>query len=208
MKKARFSYSDEMKQWMKEHYKLTRHELTDAFNGRFNTNRSRENISDLRKSLGLRTRQSAKWQKGDKPVHAGTQGVLKASLGSFKKGHLTWNKQPVGTERINGHGYVDVKLSDPGIWKPKHHLIWEKHHGKRPENSVITFKDCNRLNCDIDNLILITRAEHTIVDNTNRKLKGTATEFKPVLINLAKIKHAIATKTTNDQRPKRGKTNA
>ncbi|PHM45916.1 hypothetical protein Xmau_00307 [Xenorhabdus mauleonii] len=198
MKKALFFYSDEMKLWMKENYRLVRHQLTDAFNVQFNTNQSRESVCGLRKRLGLRVRQSATWEKGYKPIHTGTKGVLKATSGSFKAGHdAIGNKREVGAERINSCGYMEIKIANPSVWRLKHLVIWEEHHGERSKNHVITFKDGNPLNCQIDNLVLITRTENTIVNNTNRKLKAPA-EFKSVLINLVKIEQVIASKSANN----------
>ena len=39
----------------------------------------------------------------------------------------------------------------------KHRYIWQQHHGEVPKGSMVVFKDGNRKNTDISNLLLITR---------------------------------------------------
>ena len=41
-----------------------------------------------------------------------------------------------------------------------HRLEWKKHHGDIPERCVIHHKDKNKLNWNITNLELLSRAEH------------------------------------------------
>ena len=41
----------------------------------------------------------------------------------------------------------------------KSRYIWEQHNGPIPKGSVVSFKDGNKLNCDIDNLFLTTQEE-------------------------------------------------
>lgn len=75
---------------------------------------------------------------------------------------------PVGSERVNGDGYVDVKIQDGKLqknWKCKHRIIWEEANGPVPKGHVIIFADSNRLNVSLDNLILITQKELSVLNN-------------------------------------------
>jgi hypothetical protein len=85
----------------------------------------------------------------------------------FKKGNRPHNYKPVGTERVNGEGYVDVKIADPNKWRSKHILIWEKENGPVPKGHVIIFGDGNRLNLELDNLILVSRKQLAILNKNN-----------------------------------------
>lgn len=42
-----------------------------------------------------------------------------------------------------------------------HRLEWEKYYGSIPEECIVHHKDENKLNWSIENLELLTRAEHT-----------------------------------------------
>jgi hypothetical protein len=53
----------------------------------------------------------------------------------------------------------EIKVSDPNKWRLKHNVIWEEIHGQIPKGHCIIFLDGNRLNLELDNLHLITRAQ-------------------------------------------------
>lgn len=91
----------------------------------------------------------------------------------FKKGNRPANYMPVGSERINGDDYVDIKVADPNKWTGKHILIWEEHNGLVPEGHAILFGDGNRRNFDLDNLILVSRQQLAVL-NKNRMIQNDA----------------------------------
>lgn len=93
--------------------------------------------------------------------------------GQFKKGNTPYNYMPVGSERVNGDGYVDVKVADPNKWKGKHILIWEKYNGPVPEGHAVIFGDGNRRNFDINNLIMVSR-QQLLQLNRNNLIKNDA----------------------------------
>ena len=69
---------------------------------------------------------------------------------------------PIGSERLRNTGknsYVEVKVSR-SEWRLKHHLIWEKAHGKAPDGYCICFADGDNRNFDIDNLQAVPMEEH------------------------------------------------
>ena len=41
----------------------------------------------------------------------------------------------------------------------KHYYIWEKTNGKIPKGYYLCFKDGNTLNCELENLYLVTPSE-------------------------------------------------
>lgn len=82
----------------------------------------------------------------------------------FKPGNRPWRWHPVGTERINADGYIEVKFADvPGPnslrWRCKHLLLWESVHGPMPEHHAVVFINGDKRDIRLDNLELITRAE-------------------------------------------------
>lgn len=77
---------------------------------------------------------------------------------AFKDGHIPHNAYADGTELVrDGRVYIKV----PGIRRLqlKHRYVWEKHNGKIPEGHIIKFKDGDFMNCDIDNLYIMSRAD-------------------------------------------------
>lgn len=82
----------------------------------------------------------------------------------FKPGNRPTTWKPVGTERINTDGYIEVKFADvPGPnslrWRCKHLLLWESVHGPMPEHHAVVFINGDKRDIRIENLELITRAE-------------------------------------------------
>jgi hypothetical protein len=75
---------------------------------------------------------------------------------------------PIGYERIYAYGYTQVKISHGAHcknWKSKHSVIWEQAHGKIPEGHVIIFADGNKRNFDLDNLLLVSKAERAAMNS-------------------------------------------
>ena len=64
-----------------------------------------------------------------------------------------------------------------------------EHNGKAPEGCLISFKDGDRRNCNIDNLMCITKAEHAILNR--HKLRSDSPELTETGLALAKLKHKI-----------------
>ena len=82
----------------------------------------------------------------------------------FRKGQKPHTWRPVGSVRLNGEGYREIKVDDtakgPRAWVPFHRLNWIAAHGPIPKGMVLRFIDGNKLNTVAENLILITRRDH------------------------------------------------
>ena len=78
----------------------------------------------------------------------------------FKPGQIPYNSKPIGYERICPVDKIlFIKVSERGPMVSKSRYIWEQNNGPIPKGSVVSFKDGNRLNCDIDNLFLTTQED-------------------------------------------------
>lgn len=84
----------------------------------------------------------------------------------FKPGHPSNNRRPVGSERVNVDGYIEIKVAEPDKWKCKHRVVWEAANGPIPKGYNIQFRDGNRLNISLDNLYIISRAEQLRKQNS------------------------------------------
>ena len=99
------------------------------------------------------------FKKGHVPANKGKKGVGGWEPTQFKAGNKPWNYQPVGSERTNGDGYVDVKVSDPNKWRGKHILTWEAANGPVPQGHVVIFGDGDKRNFGLANLLLVSRKQ-------------------------------------------------
>lgn len=191
-------YSEEEHEFLREFIPgHTYKEIVAAYNSKFTepitVSRVKCYMSNHRITSGL----TGRFKKGNVPANKGTHPPTVGRMGEtqFKKGHLPHNTKPIGYERISKDGYVEVKIamrrSDVGghnNFKGKHILMWEKHNGPVPEGYIVTFKDGNKLNTDINNLALLSRAEH--LELTRSKLRYDSKEFTETGIAIVKAKIA------------------
>lgn len=101
------------------------------------------------------------FNKGKKQIeYCSPEGIAASARTRFKPGNKPANWRPVGSERTNVYGYREVKVKE-GLcaWRQKHQVVWESHNGKVPRGHRISFRDGNPLNCEIDNLYLVTVEE-------------------------------------------------
>jgi hypothetical protein len=146
-------------------------ELAELFNRRFGTSLSFSQIRAACQNRGLVNGRDTRFRPGAIPPNKGKKGYCPPGCekGWFKPGHRPHTWKPVGSERINGDGYIDVRIRNPSgktwkNWKAKHRIIWEKAHGKIPRGHVVIFADRNKLNFSLDNLLLVSRKELAVMN--------------------------------------------
>jgi len=103
------------------------------------------------------------WNKGIK-----TDGSKIPDRTKFQKGNLPHNYKPIGWSRIDSEGYHWIKVADPNKWRMIHVMQYEVEHGQVPKGKIVVFKDGNRNNFDIENLILVDRKEHMLRNSIQR----------------------------------------
>lgn len=156
-------WTDEMLAFLRnECHMMTYEETASAINARFGTSLMPSQIKSCRGNRKISSGLTGRFQKGliphNKGKKMGTRGRMAET--QFKKGHRPQTYRPVGSTRIcSKDGYIYIKTADPNVWRMKHVLEWEKHNGKVPEGHCVIFADQNKLNCDIDNLLLVSRAQ-------------------------------------------------
>lgn len=187
-KGSAIKYSSEQLEFIQSNCTLNRIELTSMLNLKFNTCFSVENIKSLCTRKKWNTGRTGCFEKGSIPPNKGTKGLTSANKTSFKKGQITWNKKPVGYERIcSKDGYVLIKTGEPNIFELKHRAVWEKINGPVPENHVIAFKNLDKTDCRIENLALMTKAEMARYCQSFQKLSNP--ENNETCLLMAKVKN-------------------
>lgn len=99
--------------------------------------------------------------KGHEPENKGKKRISYPGMEEtqFKKGNRPVNFRPVGSERVNVYGYVEIKIADPRTWRLKHQVVYEQHNGPIPKKHAVIFGDGNNRNFEPTNLILVSRKQ-------------------------------------------------
>lgn len=185
----RYKHKQEHIDFVRENVKgISLRELRKRFNERFNCNVSDSVIENIKGKHKLKSGiQGGQYHKGNIPLNKGTKGMFNVggNKTSFKKGNVPVNHRPVGSERVNVDGYVEIKIKDPNKWDLKHRVIYKRLHGDIPKDSVIIFADGNKHNLDIDNLVAITRNEHARLNQNG--LRFDDGDITKSALNLAKL---------------------
>jgi hypothetical protein len=148
--------------------------MAEMFNERFGTNLPATTILSLTFRNGLKNERDCRFNKGYEPTqfkkgltpwNKGKKGVnFGGKQTQFKAGNLPRNYKPVGTQRTNAGGYVEIKIADPKTWKPKHIIVWEATNGPVPKGNVVLFADGNQQNVTLENLLLISRSKLAVMN--------------------------------------------
>ena len=165
-------------------------EIQAEFYKRFNKHITLNQVKGYLTRNGLKAGTDGRFKKGQAAHNKGIKGWYAQGMERnwFQGGHVPWNYKPVGSERINVDGYIEIKVKDPNKWQLKHRYVWEKENGKVPKGMILIFKDNNKLNVCLDNLILISRAENAVINGAGDSVfTGQA---KEVIVNLVRLKRA------------------
>lgn len=192
-------------------------EMAELCNEKFGTEWTQTGMKQFRQRHGIKSGVTGWYQKGHAPGNKGKKleeyvgkeraAEIKKRLAptQFKKGESPYNEYPVGTVIVNSDGYkIRKKQMEGGLWDRwefLHRAVWEEHNGPVPDGMVISFRDSNKLNCDIQNLMLITKAEN--VQLTRLGLRSEDPDLTDTAVNLIRLKNAV--KARKKQQKQRGR---
>jgi hypothetical protein len=115
----------------------------------------------------------------------------------FKKGNKPHNTKPVGTINVrldsDGRPYQYIKIKD-SHWELLQRHVWTKAHGEIPPGSVVIFLDGNYLNCELNNLQVISRKENMA--------RNTIQRYPAELQQIMKLTCKLKRKTNGKQQTK------
>lgn len=172
-------------------------EITVAINEKFNLDLGENQIRACLKNHKITTGRTGRFEKGHVPANKGTHPKSSGRMAEtqFKKGNMPQNHLPVGSVRVR-HSYkgkkpyVWEKVAEPNVWRMKHVLEWERNNGPVPKEMIVIFADGNTLNTDISNLLLVSKAQHAVMNRWN--LKGSNKELTETAKNVASLKIQIS----------------
>ncbi len=179
-------WTDDEMTYLREHYADTlTNELADKMGRTIKSINSKASKMRLRKSVkflqdaGLRFAENPaivahRFKKGMTSANKGLrqseflspEGIERSSKTRFQKGCKCHNAKPVGYEKFRydkyrGKGYVFIKVEEGKPMILKHRWIWEQANGPIPNGYCLVFRDGNTRNCELSNLELINRVEHS-----------------------------------------------
>ena len=166
-------YSEEQKEFIiTNNYGKYSKELAEMFNQHFNTNITAKEIAYFRKNHKLNSGLTGQFKKGNVAHNKGKkqieymsqESIEKTKETRFKIGNKPKNYRPVGSERITKDGYIEVKVADPNKWETKNKIIYKQYFGDIPKGHKVIYADGNKLNNDINNLILVSDNEELIMN--------------------------------------------
>jgi hypothetical protein len=173
-------------------------EITRMVNEKFGTGFTLKQIRALMANRRITSGLKGQFQKGGKPWNAGTkgQGLTGRNKRSFKPGSIPPNRNPMWHERIGKDGIIEMKVPErnpytgfPTRYKAKHVWIWEQANGPVPDGHVVAFRDSDRMNICLENLMLVPRAE--LLDMNRMKYRESHPDIKPSIRALAKLKTKV-----------------
>lgn len=195
-------YPEGMYEYIVEHAAgVTSREMAERVNEIFGTSFTRNGMKSFRYKHGIQPsgvtgcfqKGSAPWNKGMKQTEwCSAEGIEKSKRTRFQKGHKNKNEQPIGTIKKNADGYYYIKISNErkrkDRWQALHRYVWEKHNGAIPEGMIIVFKDKDKSNMDIDNLMMVSREEHVRMCQNNYYF--TDPQVTETALGIIKLKEA------------------
>ena len=181
-------------------------EMAEMVNEKFGTDFTPARMKAFRQRNRIKSGCTGWYQKGHAPGNKGKKleeyvgeeraAEIKRRIAptQFKKGQAALNELPVGAVVVNSEGYKLRKRQMTGTlwerWEFLHRAIWKEHNGPIPEGMMVSFKDSNKLNCDISNLMLVTKREN--VQLTMLQLRSEDPDLTETGLNMLKLKNAAA----------------
>ena len=187
------TYPDEIKLFIYENHKgVGPSEMPELVEKAYGVRYTASQMKGFYGRYGLNSGVTGRFEKGHPSHNKGKKGQCAPGCekGWFKKGHMPQTHREVGSERVNIYGYIEVKVAEPNKWRAKHHLVWEEHNGPIPKGHIIYFKDGNPQNIDIENLRLVSRKVHAVMNHTG--LSGFTGERQEAAFQIADAKIALA----------------
>lgn len=191
-------YTDEMVRFMQEFVPgHSRKEINEEFNRMFGTDLPETQTTSFYKRIGCRTGNSGRFQKGIECRWKGKKqtdfmspdAIERSKKFRFKKGQKPYNYRPVGSERVNIYGYIEIKVKDPNVWEYKHKYVWQQAYGEIPEGHALIFKNRDKSDVSLENIMLVPKTVLGIMGS--KGLYSEDPDMTEVGVNYARLLNTI-----------------
>ena len=204
-----WKYQDQYPQGMYEFIRdnswgVSSKDMAEIVNEKFGTDFTPNRMKTFRQRHGIKSGVTGWYQKGRSPGNKGKKleeyitdpervADIKSRMSAtqFKKGHKPDNEYPIGSIVTTSNGYKIRKKQMEGTlwerWEFLHRAVWEEHNGPIPEGMMVSFRDSNKLNCDISNLMLITRGENAAL--TKYGFRSEDPDLTDAGLNVVRLKN-------------------
>lgn len=181
-------------------------EMAELCNEKFGTSWTQTGMKQFRQRHGIKSGETGWYQKGHVPGNKGKKleeyvtdperaKAIREKLAKtqFKKGQHPQNELPIGAIVVNDEGFkLRKKQMDGGQWERwefLHRAVWREHYGEIPEGMMIVFRDGNRANCDISNLMMISKQENAALNKLGLRSKDP--DLTEAGVNLVRLRLAV-----------------
>ena len=197
----------EMDEFIRCHLHGTGHQaMADLLNETFGTSFTKEQMKAYYARNKLNSGLTGYFEKGQEPPNKGKtwdefmspEGQENSRRTQFKPGHIPHNGgAPIGTirlrhdhpDRFGSKPYYWEKTEQPNVWRMKHQLVWEEHNGPIPKGCIVIFANGDTLDYRIENLVLVTRAQHAV--RNHLRLKSMDRETARATLAIADLRIAM-----------------
>ncbi|WP_292018417.1 HNH endonuclease signature motif containing protein [Megasphaera sp. UBA4382] len=179
--------SKEQYQWLKDHcHGLSYEDQQKQILEQFGVYMTLDQVKNMRNRYKMNSGLTGQFKKGNVPWNKGMKGCCTGGRSTqFRPGHMPHNTRPENYESVDIDGYVHIKPPGEKYMILKHRWIWEQAYGPIPPGYCLIFLDRNKQNCSLNNLALITRAEHARM--CQKHLQFDNPEYTKAGIQIAKL---------------------
>ena len=178
-------FTAEQEEWLVAHNHMSASEMSKGINDEFSLSTTPDEIKGWRARTKNPRPTPSRFQKGHTPFSKGKkwdeymspESQARSRMTTFKKGDTPHNTQPLGSISIMV-GYWVMKVSHTGNqhqkWKFLHRLLWEKEKGPIPKGMNVVFRNGDRNDIRMENLMLMDRKEmarYTPMDDSEPEMQ-------------------------------------
>ena len=178
-------FTVEQEEWLLAHNHMSASEMSKGINDEFSLSTSPDEIKGWRARTKNPRPTPSRFQKGHTPFSKGKkwdeymspESQARSRMTTFRKGDVPHNVQPLGSISIMS-GYWVMKVTNVGNqhqkWKFLHRLLWEKEKGPIPKGMNVVFRNGDRNDIRMENLMLMNNKEmarYTPVDDSEPEMQ-------------------------------------